>query len=49
MVIRALAREVLKLKGRSYGNGDINPYINTYMNILEKDELSAWIRHKEET
>ena len=34
-----------KFRGlRSYGNGDINSYINSYMNILEKAELTALTR-----
>ena len=32
---------------RSYENGNINPYINSYMNTSEKAELSASIRHIE--
>ena len=37
-----------KIRGnRSYGNGDINSYINSYMNILEKAKLTASIRHVE--
>ena len=28
---------------RSYGNGEINRYINSYMNNLEKAKLSALI------
>ena len=30
---------------RSYGNGAINSYINFYMDILEKAELTASIHH----
>ena len=30
---------------RPYGNRDINSYINFYMDILEKAELTASIRH----
>ena len=30
-----------------YGNGDINSYINFYMNTLEEAELIALIRHIE--
>ena len=37
-----------KLGGHSsYGNGDINSYINSYMNTLEKAELTTSIRHME--
>ena len=32
---------------RSYGNGDINPYINSYMSTSEKTELTALVRHIE--
>ena len=30
---------------KSYRNGDINSYINSYMDTLEKVELTASIRH----
>ena len=30
---------------RSYRNGDINSYLNSYMDILEKADLTALIRH----
>ena len=30
---------------RSYRNGDMNSYINSYLNILEKSELTASICH----
>ena len=37
-----------KLGGHSsYGNGDINSYINSFMNTLEKAELTTSIRHIE--
>ena len=32
---------------RSYGNGDINSDISSYMNALEKAELTALVRHIE--
>ena len=32
---------------RSYGNGDINSYINSSMNTLKKAELTASNRHIE--
>ena len=32
---------------RSYGNGDINSYINSYMNTSEKAELAFSISHTE--
>ena len=32
---------------RSYGNGDINSYINSCLNTLEKAELTASVRHIE--
>ena len=32
---------------RSYGNGDAISYINSYMNTLEKAELTASLRHIE--
>ena len=31
----------------SYGNGDINPYINSYMSTSEKTELTSSVRHIE--
>ena len=37
-----------KLGGHSsYGNGDINSYISSYMDALEKAELSTSVRHIE--
>ena len=30
---------------RSYKTGDANSYINSYMDILEKSELTVSIRH----
>ena len=30
---------------RSYRNGDINSYINSYMDTLEKNDLTVSIRH----
>ena len=34
------------IKG-SYGNGDINLYINSYLNISEKAEIDILIHHTE--
>ena len=34
---------------RSCENGDINSYINSYMNTLEKAEFNASVRHIENT
>ena len=33
---------------RSNRNGDINSYINSYMDTLEKAELTASIRHMQD-
>ena len=30
---------------RSYRNGDINSYVNSYMDVFEKAELTALTRH----
>ena len=40
---------VISLDGnhRSYGNGDINSYINSYLNTLGEVELTTLIRHIE--
>ena len=32
---------------RSYGNGDVNSYINSYMNTSEKGELTSLVGHIE--
>ena len=37
----------MKSGNRVYGNGDINFYINSYMNVSQKAELYVSIRHVE--
>ena len=34
-------------RNRSYGNGDINSYINSYMNTLKKAKINALVQHIE--